>query len=141
MAGRGNSAHPGSNAEQGERQRHPPWERDGPGKEWVRHWKPMEGPEELGLLLLLTPERENGRQSQKLLPAELLGTLEFSYPSLERVIWGLGTSAHLVSPETKPPREYDVTTEVHDIGKIIDMIYHNVKVSEDSVGKLQSNRL
>lgn len=49
------------------------------------------------------------------------------------------TSAHLVSPATKPLWEHGVTTEVPDIGKIIDMIYHNVIDGEDSVGKLQSN--
>jgi len=53
----------------------------------------MEGAEDLGWLLLLAPERENGRQNLKLPPAELSSTAAFCYSLLVRVIWGLGTRA------------------------------------------------
>lgn len=92
MVGRGNSAHPGNDAEEGERQRHLPRERDGLGKGWVGHWKPMEGLRS-SVCCSCWPQRENERQSQKLPPVELSGTPAFSYPLLEKVIWGLGTRA------------------------------------------------
>lgn len=42
-----------------------------------------------------------------------------------------GVSAHPVSPETKPLWGHEVTTEVHDMGKIVDTTYHSVEESND----------